>query len=96
MTSKQRAYLRALSSKEDTIFQIGKNGIGEQTIKQIDDALEARELVKFSVLETAPEDTNSIAEEISEKTSSAIVHIIGSKIVLYRISKKKKRIILPD
>ena len=60
MTSKQRAYLKSLASNISAIFQIGKAGISENTIKQIDDALEARELIKITVLETAPEDVKSI------------------------------------
>ena len=60
MTSKQRAYLKSLASNISAIFQIGKSGISENTIKQIDDALEARELIKITVLETAPEDIKSI------------------------------------
>ena len=60
MTSKQRAYLKSLASNISAIFQIGKSGISENTIKQIDAALEARELIKITVLETAPEDIKSI------------------------------------
>lgn len=60
MTSKQRAYLKSLASNISAIFQIGKLGISENTIKQIDAALEARELIKITVLETAPEDIKSI------------------------------------
>lgn len=60
MTSKQRAYLKSLASNISAIFQIGKSGVSENTIKQINDALEARELIKITVLETAPEDVKSI------------------------------------
>lgn len=60
MTSKQRAYLKSLASTTSAIFQIGKSGISENTIKQINDALEARELIKITVLETAPEDVKTL------------------------------------
>lgn len=96
MTSKQRAYLRALSNKLDAIFQVGKNGINENLIKQVDDALEARELIKLSVLETAPDENYSIANELASKTNSILVQIVGNKITLYRSRKNNSKIVLPD
>ena len=70
MTSKQRAYLRALANKISPIFQVGKNGLNDNLIKQINDALEARELIKFKILETAPDDNYSLAQSIASDTSS--------------------------
>lgn len=96
MTSKQRAYLRALANKLDSIFQVGKNGLNENLIKQIDDALEARELIKFSILETAPEDNYSIANVLASSTNSFLVQIVGNKVTLYRARKKNSKIVLPD
>ncbi len=96
MTSKQRAYLRALSNKLDAIFQVGKNGLNENLIKQIDDALEARELIKLSVLETAPDDDYFIANELALNTNSVLVQIVGNKITLYRPKKKNSKIVLPE
>lgn len=95
MTSKQRAYLRSLSNQIDAIFQIGKVGISDNLIKQLQDALEARELIKISVLETAPDSIKNIAEDISLKTDSILVQIMGSKITLYKPRKKNAKIILP-
>lgn len=95
MTSKQRAYLRALSNRLDAIFQIGKNGLNDNLIKQIDDALEARELIKLSVLETAPEDNYSLANTLAMNTNSTLVQIVGNKVVLFRPKKKNSRIELP-
>lgn len=95
MTSKQRAYLRALSNRLDAIFQIGKNGINDNLIKQVDDALEARELIKLSVLETAPEDNYSLANALAVNTNSTLVQIVGNKMVLYRPKKKNPKIELP-
>lgn len=94
MTSKQRAYLRGLANKIDSIFQIGKAGISDNLIKQVDDALEARELIKLSVLETVPVGVRQLAEEIAEKTKSEVVQTIGSKITLYRKKKKNPKIII--
>ena len=67
MTSKQRAYLRGLANNIDAIFQVGKSGISDVLLEQLDKALEARELIKISVLETAPESAKELAEEIIEK-----------------------------
>ena len=95
MTSKQRAYLRALSNKLDAIFQVGKNGLNDNLIKQVDDALEARELIKLSVLETSPDDNYFVANELAMKTNSVLVQVMGNKVTLYRPKKKNPRIILP-
>ncbi len=67
MTSKQRAYLRGLANKIDAIFQVGKNGISDNLIMQVNDALEARELIKLNVLETSPEDIQEIANTLSKQ-----------------------------
>lgn len=96
MTSKQRAYLRSLANPLVAIFQIGKNGLNENLIKQVNDALEARELIKLSVLETAPEANRFLAEELTEKTNSILVQIVGNKITLYRAKKKNSKIQLPQ
>ena len=90
MTSKQRAYLKAQASTISPIFQIGKSGISINLINQLNDALEARELIK--VLETAPETVKSLAQEISEKTNSTLVQTIGNKIILYRQRKENPKI----
>lgn len=96
MNSKQRAFLRSIANNITSIFQIGKNGISDNLIKQVDDALEARELIKLNVLETSPEDITDIANLLAEKTNSTIVQIMGNKITLYRARKKNSKIILPN
>ena len=96
MTSKQRAYLRGLANSMQPIFQIGKSGISDNLIKQLDDALEARELIKISVLETAPDSVKPLAEEIAQATNSECVQTIGNKITLYRARKKDSKIVLPE
>lgn len=95
MNSKQRAYLRSIANTIEPIFQIGKGGISENLISQLSEALEARELIKISVLETAPDNAKSLAECIATKTNSSVVQVIGSKITLYRPRKKDSKIILP-
>lgn len=89
MTSKQRAYLRSLASKLEPIFQVGKNGVTPEVVNSVDEALEARELVKGTVLNNCLEDINDICSTIGERTHSEVVQIIGKKIVFFRPSKKK-------
>ena len=95
LTSKQRAYLRSLAAGLDTIFQIGKGGVGEETVKQIAAALEARELIKVRALENSGYTAREAAEEIADATGAEVVATVGSKFVLYKESEKKKRIELP-
>jgi len=95
MTSKQRAYLRGLANTIDAIFQVGKGGISPALIKQVDDALEARELIKISVLETAPASAKEIGECLSKETHSVFVQTVGNKITLFRQRAEKSRIELP-
>ena len=89
MTSKQRAYLKSLASNIDAIFQVGKGGIEENFIKQIDSALEARELIKITVLETHEQTAKETGAELAEKLKAEFVCAIGRKVVLYRRSKKQ-------
>ena len=95
MTSKERAYLRGLANSIDPIFQIGKGGISSNLITQLSDALEARELIKISVLETAPESAKNLGIEIAEKTNSILVQVVGNKITLFRQRKKDSKIVFP-
>ena len=92
LNSRQRAQLRGLANSLDTIFQIGKGGVTENTVKQVDDALEARELIKLRVLETSPVSSREAADEIAEKTRSDVVQVIGTRFVLYRESRDNKQI----
>lgn len=95
MNSKQRAYLKGLAMKLDPIFQIGKGSLSPELTKAVDEALEARELIKISVLKNCVEDPKELAATMAEHTRSEVVQIIGKKIVLYRESKTKKKIELP-
>ena len=96
MTSKQRAYLKGLAMTMDPIFKIGKSSLTPENTNAIDEALEARELIKISVLQNCLDDPKEIAAVVAERTRSQVVQVIGKKIVLYREGKKeKKKIILP-
>jgi len=90
ITSKQRAKLRGLANGIPAILQIGKGGICDNLIKQIDDALTARELVKITILETAMLDTKSTCNELAEILGAEPVQAIGFKFVLYRKSEDAK------
>jgi RNA-binding protein len=94
LNSKQRAYLRSLANPLETILIIGKNGIDSDVVKQADDALTARELIKGKVLETSPVSPKEAAEQIAVETSSENVQVIGSKFVLYRRNEKDPKITL--
>ena len=96
MNSKQRAYLRGLANTLEPIFQIGKSGLSDNLIKQLSDALEARELIKITVLNTAPDDVKSLGNEIAENTNSTLVQTVGNKITLFRQKKKDSKIVLPE
>ena len=91
LTSKQRAQLRGLANSIDTIVQVGKDGIGENLLKQVNDALEARELIKGKVLENSLLSSREAAEALAEATRSQVVQVIGTKFVLYRPTHKKDK-----
>ena len=95
MTSKQRAYLRSLANTLEPIFQIGKSGISENLIQQLSDALDARELIKINVLETAPDTAKNLGIEISNLTNSTLVQTIGNKITLFKQKEKNSKYELP-
>lgn len=91
LTSKQRAQLRGLANDIDTIVHIGKDGVGDNLIKQADDALEARELIKGRVLENSPLSPREGAEELARAVRAEVVQVIGSKFVLYRETHSRPR-----
>lgn len=96
MTTKQRAYLKSLAMTMDPIFQIGKNSMTPELTRAVDEAMEARELIKVSVLQNCADDPRELAAMLAERTRSQVVQVIGKKIVLYREGKKeKKKIQLP-
>jgi RNA-binding protein len=95
LTGKQKRFLRSKAHHLDPIFQVGKGGVNENMVKQVAEALEARELFKISVLQNCEEDKNVVAEQLTKGTGADIVQIIGNTIVLYKESVEKKQITLP-
>jgi RNA-binding protein len=84
LTGKQRSYLRGLANQIDAIFQIGKSGINDNLVKQVDEALEARELIKIHVLESAEGDVRKLCEALCERTGADPVQVIGRRFSIYR------------
>ena len=95
MTSKQRAYLKSLAMTMEPILQLGKSCVTPEFTKSVNEALEARELIKISVLQNCMDDPSQMAQVLAERTGSQVVQVIGKKIVLYKPSKDKKKIELP-
>ena len=95
LTSKQRAYLRGLANREDTILIIGKGEITDNIIRQADTALAARELIKGKHLESSSYTARECADILAEKCNADVVQVIGSKFVLYRPDPDETKITLP-
>lgn len=95
MTSKERAYLRSQANTIDAIFQIGKSGITDVLLKQLDDAIEARELIKVTILDSAPASAKELAEELATGSNSVVVQTIGNKVTLFRQKKENSKYTLP-
>lgn len=98
MTSKQRSYLKGIAMTTEPIFQIGKSSVTPELTAAIAEALEARELIKITVLKNCLDDGKSIAQVLAEWTRSEVVQVIGKKIVLYKPAKdeSRRKIVLPD
>ncbi|MEH7223178.1 ribosome assembly RNA-binding protein YhbY [Bacillus sp. JJ1566] len=95
LTGKQKRFLRSKAHHLDPIFQVGKGGVNDNMIKQISDTLEARELLKVSVLQNCEDDRDTVADELSKGAKAELVQIIGNTIVLYKESKENKQLVLP-
>ena len=92
LTSKQRARLRSMSNDMDTIMQVGKDGVNENMVKTVSDALEARELIKMRALENSGMTSREAAEELAEAVGADVVSVVGTRFVLYRRSEKNPKI----
>lgn len=95
LTGKQKRHLRSLAHHLDPIFQVGKGGVNENLISQIEDALEARELLKVSVLQNCEQEKDEVAQELAKGAKAELVQLIGKTIVLYKESVENKKINLP-
>ena len=92
LNSRQSAQLRGMANDMETIFQVGKQGVTENTVKQVVDALEARELIKLRILESCPTTVRETADDIAAKSGADVVQVIGTRFILYKESKNNKTI----
>ncbi|MED4530794.1 ribosome assembly RNA-binding protein YhbY [Metabacillus fastidiosus] len=95
LKGKQKRYLRAEAHHLNPIFQVGKGGVNENMVKQISEALEARELIKINILQNCEEERNTVADKLSKGAKAELVQVIGNTIVLYKESVENKKITLP-
>lgn len=96
LTSKQRAYLRSLGHDLDPVFQVGKAGLTSEIVAELDDVLEARELIKVAVLQNCLDDPKAIADEAARRLRADVVQKIGRKFLLYRAASDEPAIELPS
>ncbi|RNF40993.1 ribosome assembly RNA-binding protein YhbY [Planococcus salinus] len=95
LTGKQKRFLRSEAHHLDPIFQVGKGGVNEAMLVQIEEALEKRELVKISILQNNEDDKHEVAEKLAKGTKAELVQLIGHTVVLYKQSVNNKKIELP-
>jgi RNA-binding protein len=95
LTGKQKRFLRSKAHHLNPIVQVGKGGVNDNMIKQIDQVLEARELIKVSILQNCEDDRDTVAEQLSRGAKAELVQIIGNTIVLYKESRENKQLVLP-
>ncbi|WP_078552747.1 ribosome assembly RNA-binding protein YhbY [Bacillus alkalicellulosilyticus] len=95
LTGKQKRFLRAKAHHLQPIFQVGKGGVNENMIKQIEEALEVRELIKVSILQNCEDDKKEVAASLSSNSGAELVQVIGNTVVLYKESNEHKEIELP-
>ncbi|NLB41366.1 MAG: ribosome assembly RNA-binding protein YhbY [Clostridiales bacterium] len=95
LTGKQRSYLRKLANSESSLFQIGKGGISASVVKQIEEALEAKELIKVHLLDNSDLSPKEACDTLAQETGADSVQVVGSKFVLYKKSRENPRIQLP-
>lgn len=94
LTSKQRAYLKGLGHNLEPIFLIGKSGVTDTMMKEIDITLEKRELIKLKVLNNSAEQPREASNQIAEKVGAEVVQVIGGKFIIYRPSKENPQIVV--
>jgi len=96
LTGKQKRFLRSEAHHLNPIFQVGKGGVNDNLLKQIEEALEVRELIKVSILDTCGEGKNEVAHALADGSHAELVQLIGRTVVLYKESKEQKKIELPN
>lgn len=96
LKGKDRAYLRGLGHHLKPIIQIGKEGVTENFLSNLEDCLEKHELIKIRILENAPEEKKILAEQIDRKTGGKVIQIIGKTLLFYRPFKQEPLIRLPS
>ncbi len=94
LNSRQRAQLRGMANRLETIFQVGKGGVNDNLIKQVDEALTVRELIKLRSLETSPQGAREAADMVAERVGADVVQVIGSRFILYRPNPEQPQIVL--
>ncbi|MCM3663929.1 ribosome assembly RNA-binding protein YhbY [Mesobacillus subterraneus] len=95
LTGKQKRFLRSKAHHLNPIFQVGKGGVNDNMVKQIEEVLEARELIKVSILQNCEDDRDTVAEQLSRGAKAELVQVIGNTIVLYKESRENKQLVLP-
>jgi RNA-binding protein len=95
LTGKQKRFLRRQAHQLKPIFQVGKDGVNEEMLKQMDEALERRELIKVSILQNNPDNKNEVANEVASGIDAELVQVIGNNFILYKESEEHKQIELP-
>ncbi len=95
LKGKQRSYLKGKAHNMDPLFQVGKDGITENVIDQVDEALAARELIKLRALNNSLYTAKEAAEELAEACNAEFIQAIGNVFVLFRQAKKDSRYKLP-
>ena len=96
LTGKQKSFLRSEAHHLKAIFQVGKDGVTENMLDQLNAVLEKRELIKVRVLQNCLDDKHDVAEQLADGTDASIVQIIGKQIVLFKESSEHKQIDLPE
>ena len=96
MNNKEKKYLRSIGMNIEAIVQVGKNGVNENTVNSLNEALEARELVKVKVLKNCFDEIDEVAENLEAQCDCEIVHVIGRNILFYRANTKKPVIKFPQ
>ena len=91
----QKAYLKILANPISHRYLIGKGGLDDKFVAELNDALEARELIKVGILQNASCEPKQIAEELAERLNADLVQVIGRVMVYYRKSKKNPKIVVP-